>query len=58
VDKQQAIKWIFNRLTEKCTYSGASLVAISTLVLLGTPFIKLAAWLGIAYGAYSMVSTG
>ncbi|MBP1153045.1 MULTISPECIES: hypothetical protein [Methylocaldum] len=48
--------WLVNRLTEKSTWSGLSLVVICSLVLLGLPIVRTLAWVGLAYGLYSMFS--
>lgn len=48
--------WLLNRLTEKSTWSGFSLVVICSLILLGLPIVKTLAWLGLLYGLYSMFS--
>jgi hypothetical protein len=49
-------QWLFNRLTEKSTWSGLGLVIICGLILLGMPIIKIFAWLGLIYGLYSIFS--
>ncbi len=51
-----ASHWVWNRLTEKSTWSGISLIVICSLVLLGLPIVKALAWLGLLYGIYSTFS--
>ena len=43
------------RIKEISTWSGASLVALGLLVVLGGPFVKLAAYAAIIWGIVSMV---
>lgn len=54
--KPEYSQWLFNRLTEKSTWSGLGLVIICSLILLGIPMIKIFAWIGLIYGLYSMFS--
>jgi hypothetical protein len=46
--------WLKMRLREISTWSGASLIALGVLVILGGPFVKLAAWAAIAWGVWSI----
>lgn len=55
-NRPAATSWWMNRLTEKSTWSGAGLTVFCALVLMGIPIIKLAAWIGLIYGLYSMFS--
>jgi|GEM_PF-1661792 len=56
MDESGSSHWLLNRLTEKSTWSGLSLVVICSLVLLGLPIVKTLAWVGLLYGLYSMFS--
>ena len=49
------MNWIKDRVKEISTWSGASLVALGLLVVLGGPFVKLAAYAAIIWGIVSMV---
>ena len=46
--------WVKNRCKEMSSWSGASLIALGVLIILGGPFVKLAAWAAIAWGAWSI----
>tara|TARA_X000000368_G_C22764012_1_gene594109 strand:- start:290 stop:466 length:177 start_codon:yes stop_codon:yes gene_type:complete len=46
--------WLKMRCREISTWSGASLIALGVLVILGGPFVKLAAWAAIAWGVWSI----
>ena len=46
--------WLKNRVKEMSSWSGASLIALGVLIILGGPFVKLAAWAAIAWGAWSI----
>ncbi|MGZ8218297.1 hypothetical protein [Methylomagnum sp.] len=54
--RQPASSWLLGRLTEKSTWSGAGLVVVCALILMGMPIIKLVAWIGLIYGLYAMFS--
>ena len=49
------MEWLKGRVKEISTWSGASLVALGLLVVLGGPFVKLAAYAAIIWGVVSMV---
>ncbi len=59
-DDEQSIKeksmlnWIKDRSKEISTWSGASLVVLGLVIVLGGPFVNLLAWAAIAWGLYSM----
>ncbi|SMF97420.1 hypothetical protein SAMN02949497_0449 [Methylomagnum ishizawai] len=57
-DFATAFPWLWNRLREKSTWSGLSLVVICLLVLFGLPIVKMLAWLGLAYGVYTISTAG
>ena len=46
--------WIKDRVKEMSSWSGASLIAFGLLVVLGGPFVKIAAYAAIAWGAWSI----
>ena len=48
------INWIKDRVKEMSSWSGASLIAFGFLVVLGGPFVKIAAYAAIAWGAWSI----
>jgi len=47
--------WVEARLAERTTWDGGALIAISVLVLLAKPIVNLVAWLGLAWGVYTLV---
>lgn len=47
-------KWITKRLDERTTLDGAALIAVGLVVLIAGPFAKLAAYVAIAYGAWTI----
>jgi|TARA_Y100000816_G_scaffold169705_1_gene121852 hypothetical protein len=59
VDKSKKEKnqmnWITDRVKEISTWSGASLIALGLLVVLGGPLVKWAAYAAIIWGIVSMV---
>lgn len=54
--KQRIIAWIADRLADRSTWSGMSLIVISSLVIVGAPIIKTLAWFGLAYGLYTVAT--
>lgn len=56
VHRKSGSSWWLDRFAEKSTWSGAGLVVVCALVLMGMPIIKLVAWIGLIYGLYSVVS--
>ena len=55
IKEKSIMNWITGRVKEISTWSGASLVALGLLVVLGGPFVKLAAYAAIIWGVVSMV---
>ena len=49
------MNWITNRVKEMSSWSGASLIALGMLIVLGGPFVKIAAYAAIAWGAWSII---
>jgi hypothetical protein len=49
------MNWIKERVTEISTWSGASLIALGVLIVLGGPFVNLAAYGAIIWGIISVV---
>lgn len=50
-----ATAWVKARLGERTSWDGGALIAISVLVLLAKPIVNLVAWLGLAWGVYTLV---
>ena len=49
------MNWLKERVKEISTWSGASLVALGLLVVLGGPLVKMAAYAAIVWGIISIV---
>jgi hypothetical protein len=47
-------KWINSRIEERTSWDGAMLIAIGLVVLIAGPFAKLAAYIAIGYGAWTI----
>jgi len=47
-------KWIHSRIEERTSWYGAMLIAIGLVVLIAGPFAKLAAYIAIGYGAWTI----
>ena len=46
--------WLLARWAERTSWNGAWLIGIAVAVLVGAPFIKMAAYGAIAYGAWQI----
>ena len=55
IKEKNQMDWLKGRIKEISTWSGASLVALGLLVVLGGPFVKLAAYAAIIWGIISIV---
>jgi uncharacterized ion transporter superfamily protein YfcC len=53
--EKNTMNWIKKRVTEISTWSGASLIALGVLIVLGGPFVNLAAYGAIIWGIISVV---
>lgn len=51
---QMIKKWINSRIEERTSWDGAMLIAIGLVVLIAGPFAKLAAYIAIGYGAWTI----
>tara|TARA_B100000900_G_C20521258_1_gene692259 strand:+ start:157 stop:348 length:192 start_codon:yes stop_codon:yes gene_type:complete len=51
---QMIKKFITSRLDERTSWDGAMLIAMGLIVLVAGPFAKLAAYIAIAYGAWTI----
>ena len=47
--------FITGRLKEMSSWSGASLIALGLLIVLGGPFVKIAAYAAIVWGIISVI---
>lgn len=48
-------EWVITRLKERSSWDGFVIIGICLAVLLAAPFIKMIAYAGIAYGAYTVI---
>ena len=48
------IDWIKTRLDERTSWDGAMLIGIGVIILIAGPLAKLAAWVAIGYGAWTL----
>jgi hypothetical protein len=59
VTKMESLKlwsaWAVDRVKERTSLDGMVILAVSGMVLLASPLLKLAAWLGVIYGIWSIV---
>ena len=55
IEEKSMLSWIKNRSKEISTWSGASLIALGVLIVLGGPFVNLAAYGAIIWGIISVV---
>ena len=55
IKEKNQMNWLKGRVKEMSTWSGASLVALGLLVVLGCPLVKLAAYAAIIWGVVSIV---
>ena len=53
--EKNQMEWLKGRVKEISTWSGASLVALGLLVVIGGPIVKWAAYAAIIWGIVSMV---
>lgn len=51
-----AIDWIQDRLKERSSWDGLTIIIISLLALVASPLIRYAAWAGLAYGVFILLS--
>ena len=55
IKEKNQMNWLKARVKEMSAWSGASLVALGLLVVLGGPLVNLAAYAAIIWGVVSMV---
>ena len=52
---RKSMNWLKDRVKEVSSWSGASLIALGMLIILGGPFVKIAAYAAVAWGIISVV---
>ena len=53
--EKNQMEWLKGRVKEISTWSGASLIALGLLIVLGGPFVNILAWAAIVWGIISIV---
>jgi hypothetical protein len=48
------VDWIQARINERTSWDGVTIIIISIIALIATPLVKYAAWIGLAYGAWTL----
>jgi hypothetical protein len=54
-NRRKSMNWLKDRVKEVSSWSGASLIALGMLIILGGPFVKIAAYAAVAWGIISVV---
>ena len=49
-----AIDWVQARMKERTSWDGLTIIVISILVIIASPLVKIAAWVGLAYGVWTV----
>ena len=48
------VNWIKARLAERTSWDGLTIVVVSALVIVASPFVKLLAWPALVWGLYTL----
>jgi len=48
------IDWVQDRINERTSWDGLTIIIISVIALIATPLVKYAGWIGICYGAWTL----
>ena len=48
------VAWVKARLAERSSWDGAMIIAVGVLILIASPFAKIAAYSAIVYGAWTL----
>ena len=48
------IDWAQARVNERTSWDGVTIIVISLIALIATPLVKYAAWIGLAYGGWTL----
>jgi hypothetical protein len=48
------IDWLQDRMRERTSWDGLTLIVVSVLALVAAPLIRYVAWFGIAYGIWTL----
>lgn len=47
-------EWVMARWAERTSWDGTVLIAVGVLGLLASPLVKLASWVAVGYGAWTL----
>ena len=47
------IDWLQDRMRERTSWDGLTIIVISLMALVASPLIRYAAWVGLAYGLWT-----
>ena len=50
-----SMNWIKGRVKEMSSWSGAGLIVLGGMIILGGPFVNMLAWAAVAWGILSIV---
>ena len=50
-----SMNWIVSRVKEMSSWSGAALIGLGAMIILGGPFVNMLAWAAVAWGILSIV---
>lgn len=50
----ELVLWVKERLAERTSWDGAALIAVGVLSLVAHPLLNIAAWVAIAWGAWTL----
>mgnify|MGYP001391641475 CR=1 FL=1 len=48
------VNWVKSRIDERTSWDGAMLIAMGVIVLIAGPLAKIAAYIAIGYGAWTI----
>ena len=46
--------WLKDRWSERTSWDGATIIAVSVMVIVATPIVKFLAWPALIYGAWTL----
>jgi hypothetical protein len=48
------VDWIKARVAERTSWDGATIIAMSVMVIMATPIVELLAWPALIYGIWTL----
>ena len=52
--KKTMVDWIKARVAERTSWDGATIIAMSVMVIIATPIVELLAWPALIYGIWTL----